>query len=83
MSNVPLLPTADCEGAEGIQHFTHQHPLRFVDPKKEEDELHCSNTPPENGKLFVLVQAHFYQWLRRAGECEGISFTDRMQEPES
>ncbi|GLT99257.1 hypothetical protein SLE2022_167050 [Rubroshorea leprosula] len=37
-----LLPTADCEGAEWIQHFTHQHPLQLVDPEKEEDEVHCS-----------------------------------------
>ncbi|GLT37116.1 hypothetical protein SLA2020_114510 [Shorea laevis] len=37
-----LLPTADCEGAEWIQHFTHQHPLQLVDPEKEEDKVHCS-----------------------------------------
>ncbi|GLT45711.1 hypothetical protein SLA2020_195240 [Shorea laevis] len=40
--NCALLPTADCEGAEWIQHFTHKHPLQLVDPNKEEDEVRCS-----------------------------------------
>ncbi|GKV39106.1 hypothetical protein SLEP1_g46920 [Rubroshorea leprosula] len=37
-----LLPTADCEVAEWIQRFSHQHSLQLIDPNKEEDEVHCS-----------------------------------------
>ncbi|GKV39108.1 hypothetical protein SLEP1_g46922 [Rubroshorea leprosula] len=37
-----FLPTADCEVAEWIQRFSHQHSLQLIDPNKEEDEVHCS-----------------------------------------